>query len=135
MRKNLPVTQREYDYPADWILLSTTDTQSHITYANQSFCTVAGYTLNEMLGQPHNMVRHPDMPPAAFADLWASMKEGRPWRGIVLLSGAATHDLRRVVTGTLHTHRRAPDAVYPAAHGDAAGGLRTTVLRNQSGTG
>ena len=83
MRKNLPVTQREYDYPADWILLSTTDTQSHITYANQSFCTVAGYTLNEMLGQPHNMVRHPDMPPQAFEDLWKTIRKGEPWKGIV----------------------------------------------------
>ncbi|MCA1897958.1 PAS domain S-box protein, partial [Shewanella putrefaciens] len=56
MRKNLPVTQREYDYPADWILLSTTDTQSHITYANASFCKVSGYELDAMLGQTHNMV-------------------------------------------------------------------------------
>lgn len=83
MRKNLPVTQRENDYPADWILLSTTDTKSHITYANQSFCTVAGYTLNDMLGQPHNMVRHPDMPPQAFEDLWKTIRKGEPWKGIV----------------------------------------------------
>ncbi|MDT3294662.1 methyl-accepting chemotaxis protein [Shewanella sp. SP2S2-6] len=83
MRTNLPVTQREYDYPADWILLSTTDTQSHITYANPSFCTVAGYELDAMLGKPHNMVRHPDMPPQAFEDLWRCIKKGEPWKGIV----------------------------------------------------
>lgn len=83
MRKKLPVTQREYDYPADWILLSTTDTQSHITYANQSFCMVAGYTLNDMLGQTHNMVRHPYMPPQAFEDLWKTIRKGEPWKGIV----------------------------------------------------
>lgn len=83
MRTNLPVTQREYDYPADWILLSTTDTRSNITYANASFCTVAGYELDVMLGQPHNMVRHPDMPPQAFEDLWKCIKNGEPWKGIV----------------------------------------------------
>lgn len=83
MRKNLPVTQREYDYPADWILLSTTDTQSHITYANASFCKVSGYELDAMLGQTHNMVRHPDMPPQAFEDLWKKIKKGEPWKGIV----------------------------------------------------
>ncbi|UXM82013.1 PAS domain-containing protein [Shewanella seohaensis] len=92
MRKNLPVTQREYDYPADWILLSTTDTKSHITYANPSFCTVAGYELSAMLGQPHNMVRHPDMPPQAFEDLWKTIRKGeeghsqkslRQWRPLL----------------------------------------------------
>ena len=83
MRTNLPVTQREYDYPADWILLSTTDTQSHITYVNQSFCTVAGFELDTMLGKPHNMVRHPDMPPHAFEDMWRCIKKGEPWKGIV----------------------------------------------------
>lgn len=81
MRTNLPVTQREYDYPADWILLSTTDTQSHITYANQSFCTVAGYDLDAMLGKPHNMVRHPDMPPQAFEDLWRCIKKASLGKG------------------------------------------------------
>lgn len=83
MRNNQPVTQRENDYPADWILLSTTDTKSIIKYANDSFCQVAGYTLADLEGQPHNMVRHPDMPPAAFADMWSTIKKGNPWKGLV----------------------------------------------------
>ncbi|MBW8182637.1 methyl-accepting chemotaxis protein [Shewanella nanhaiensis] len=83
MRQNLPVTQKNYDYPADWILLSTTDTSSIIKYANPSFCNVAGYQLDKMVGEPHNMVRHPDMPPAAFEDLWTTIKGGHPWKGMV----------------------------------------------------
>ncbi|MGI2260495.1 methyl-accepting chemotaxis protein [Shewanella sp. GXUN23E] len=83
MRNNQPVTQKENDYPADWILLSTTDTKSIIKYANDSFCQIAGYKLSDLEGQPHNMVRHPDMPSAAFADLWTTIKKGQPWKGLV----------------------------------------------------
>ncbi|MBV7317044.1 PAS domain-containing methyl-accepting chemotaxis protein [Shewanella sp. NIFS-20-20] len=83
MRKNMPVTQRNNEYPADWILLSTTDDQSRIKYANDSFCKIAGYSLDEMKGQTHNMVRHPDMPPAAFADMWSKIQKGHPWKGLV----------------------------------------------------
>ncbi|MFT5235392.1 MAG: aerotaxis receptor [Shewanella sp.] len=83
MRQNLPVTQKNYDYPANWILLSTTDTSSIIKYANPSFCDVAGYPLDQMVGEPHNMVRHPDMPPAAFTDMWTTIKGGHPWKGMV----------------------------------------------------
>ena len=83
MRQNLPVTQKNYDYPANWILLSTTDTSSIIKYANPSFCDVAGYPLDQMVGEPHNMVRHPDMPPAAFEDMWSTIKGGHPWKGMV----------------------------------------------------
>lgn len=83
MRKNLPVTQNEYDYPKDWILLSTTDTKSIIKYANPAFCKVAGFEVDELVGQPHNMVRHPDMPEAAFADLWRCVQKGDPWKGLV----------------------------------------------------
>lgn len=83
MRKNLPVTQKENDYPSDWILLSTTDTKSIVKYANESFCQVAGYQLSDLQGQPHNMVRHPDMPSAAFADMWQTIQKGQPWKGLV----------------------------------------------------
>ena len=65
------------------ILLSTTDLNSHIKYANQSFCNIAGYELDEMLGQPHNMVRHPDMPKAAFKNMWSYIQNGQPWMGLV----------------------------------------------------
>jgi len=61
MRNNQPVTQKEFDFPADATLISTTDTSSRITYANAAFTAVSGYDTSEITGQPHNMVRHPDM--------------------------------------------------------------------------
>jgi aerotaxis receptor len=83
MRTNLPVSQREYQFPGNETLLSTTDTSSHIGYANAAFIRTSGYTIDELMGQPHNMVRHPDMPVEAFADMWRSLKEGQSWRALV----------------------------------------------------
>lgn len=83
MRQNLPVTNREFDFPADATLMSTTDPQSHITYANDAFVAVSGFTREEIEGSPHNMVRHPDMPPEAFADMWSTLKAGQPWTALV----------------------------------------------------
>jgi len=83
VRRNLPVTQREYAFPAGRTLVSVTDLKGRITYCNPSFVEVSGYAAEELLGQPHNIVRHPDMPAEAFRDLWATVGGGRPWTGIV----------------------------------------------------
>ncbi len=83
MRVNEPVTQREFEFPDHATLMSTTDTQSHITYANAAFIEVSGFSREEIQGQPHNLVRHPDMPPQAFADMWATLKGGEPWTALV----------------------------------------------------
>lgn len=83
MKNNLPVTQKEYEFPADATLMSTTDTQSHIVYANAAFVAVSGFERDEIMGQPHNMVRHPDMPTQAFADMWATLKAGQSWTALV----------------------------------------------------
>ncbi|AOF87016.1 sensory box protein [Hydrogenophaga sp. RAC07] len=83
MRLNTPVTQREYEFPDNATLMSTTDTQSRITYANAAFLDVSGFTLEEIQHQPHNLVRHPDMPKEAFADMWATLKGGEPWTALV----------------------------------------------------
>jgi aerotaxis receptor len=83
MRTNLPVTQREYQFPGTETLLSTTDTSSHIAYANAAFIRTSGFATDELMGQPHNLVRHPDMPVEAFADMWRSLKEGQSWRALV----------------------------------------------------
>ncbi|MBU2711196.1 methyl-accepting chemotaxis protein [Zooshikella harenae] len=64
-------------------LVSTTDTRGKITYANKSFCRVSGYSLEELVGKPHNLVRHPDMPKVTFKDLWDKLKAEKPWRGLV----------------------------------------------------
>ncbi|WP_029590386.1 PAS domain-containing methyl-accepting chemotaxis protein [Franconibacter pulveris] len=78
-----PVTQRELTLDDNTTLMSTTDLQSYITHANDTFVQVSGYTLHELTGSPHNLVRHPDMPKAAFADMWYTLKQGEPWTGIV----------------------------------------------------
>jgi aerotaxis receptor len=83
MRHNQPVTQREFAYPDDVTLMSTTDPQSHIAYANAAFIAVSGFEREEILDQPHNTVRHPDMPPEAFADMWATLKAGESWTALV----------------------------------------------------
>ncbi len=83
MRNNGPVTQREYQLPAGTTLVSTTDLQSHITYCNPAFVDVSGYAQEELIGQPHNLVRHPDMPTEAYRDMWATLKAGQPWTALV----------------------------------------------------
>jgi aerotaxis receptor len=83
MRVNEPVTQREFAFPEDATLMSTTDPSSRITYANQAFIDVSGFSREEIQGQPHNLVRHPDMPEEAFADMWATLKGGEPWTALV----------------------------------------------------
>ena len=83
MRINQPVTQREYPLDGRQTLLSTTDTKGRITYANSAFVAVSGFTAEELQGQPHNIVRHPDMPPEAFADMWATIKGGDSWTALV----------------------------------------------------
>ncbi len=83
MRTNQPVTQREYQFPANATLLSTTDTDSRISYANAAFIRTSGFSAEELLGQPHNIVRHPDMPQEAFADMWRSLKNGQSWTALV----------------------------------------------------
>lgn len=83
MRSNLPVTQTEYPFPRGRALVSTTDLQGRILYCNPAFIDVSGYAREELLGQPHNLIRHPDMPAEAFRDLWDTVASGRPWSGVV----------------------------------------------------
>ncbi|WP_374564134.1 methyl-accepting chemotaxis protein [Ideonella sp.] len=83
MRKNLPVTQRDYPIDEGMTLLSTTDLKGRIVYANAAFVKVSGFQLDELIGQPHNIVRHPDMPSEAFADMWQTLKTGRSWTALV----------------------------------------------------
>ncbi|MDI4635895.1 PAS domain-containing protein [Pelomonas sp. V22] len=84
MRLNEPVTQRDYDFPSDHTLVSVTDLKGRITYCNKSFVAVSGYTEEELLGQPHNLLRHPDMPAEAFRDMWETIQtKGKPWTGLV----------------------------------------------------
>ncbi|HEX5784050.1 MAG TPA: methyl-accepting chemotaxis protein, partial [Burkholderiaceae bacterium] len=83
MRNNQPVTQNEQKLLDDQTLISVTDLKGRITYANKAFISLSGYLEDELLGQPHNIVRHPDMPEEAFRDLWATIESGSPWSGLV----------------------------------------------------
>ncbi len=83
MKKNYPVSGVEKDYPDNIHIVTTTDPKGITTYANKDFIDVSGFSEEEILGKNHNIVRHPEMPPAAFADLWQNIKQGKPWMGIV----------------------------------------------------
>lgn len=83
MRNNLPVTGRNLELPQDANILSTTSPQSHITYVNPDFIRISGFHEDELIGQPHNIVRHPDMPAAAFEHMWSTLKSGKSWMGLV----------------------------------------------------
>lgn len=65
------------------MIVSQTDLKGNILYANNDFCKIAGYTKDELIGQPHNIVRHNDMPKLAFKDLWDTVSSGKTWNGIV----------------------------------------------------
>ena len=73
----------ETEVPEDELIISRTDLQGRITYANETFCDISGYSESELVGKSHNIVRHPDMPSAAFQDLWETVKSGKQWVGIV----------------------------------------------------
>ena len=83
MRTNLPVTNVEFQLDNDAMIVSKTDPKGKLAYFNKQFVDASGFSEAELMGQPHNIVRHPDMPPEAFDDLWTTIKAGMPWAGAV----------------------------------------------------
>ncbi|HWK96589.1 MAG TPA: methyl-accepting chemotaxis protein [Pseudolabrys sp.] len=83
MRLNTPVLDVEFPLGDGKTIVSTTDLQGNITYANTYFVEASGYSESELIGEPQNILRHPDMPATAFKDLWHTIKAGLPWRGLV----------------------------------------------------
>ena len=83
MRNNQPVTNKEVLLNDQFSIVSTTDLQGNITYANTYFVEISGFELADLMGAPQNILRHPDMPVEAFADMWATIKSGEPWTGMV----------------------------------------------------
>ena len=79
----MPVTNREAELKDTSSIVSKTDVKGTITYINRDFMEISGFSEQELIGHNHNIVRHPDMPPAAFEDLWNTIKAGKPWSGIV----------------------------------------------------
>ncbi len=79
MKVNIPVTDHELIMEKGDILVTRTNSKGVITYANDAFVKISGFDRDELVGKNHNVVRHPDMPAAAFEDLWVTIKEGKPW--------------------------------------------------------
>ena len=75
--------QNENEIPIDYLFISETDEKGIITYANPYFSKICGWSIQELLGEPHNIIRHPDVPKAAFADLWATIEDDKWWNGFV----------------------------------------------------
>ncbi len=69
--------------PKDELIISRTDLKGVITYANETFATISGYSVDELIGQTHNIVRHPDMPKRAFKDMWNKLQNQQQWVGVV----------------------------------------------------
>ncbi|ONZ79393.1 methyl-accepting chemotaxis protein, partial [Burkholderia cenocepacia] len=142
MRNNQPVTQQEFDFPDDVTLMSTTDADSIITYANTTFAQVSGFSNEELVGQPHNVVRHPDMPKEAFADMWATLRRGEPWTALVknrrkngdhywvranaipVMRNGAPQGYMSVRTKAPHDETQAAEALYRAFREGKAGRRR-----------
>ena len=130
MRTNLPVTRNEVKLTDSTLIVSKTDLKGRITYINRDFLDISGFTAQELVGEPHNIVRHPDMPTEAFEDLWRTLKEGRPWTGYVknrckngdyywVLANAAPIIENGQVTGYISVRRKASDeaiATHEAAY-------------------
>jgi PAS domain-containing protein len=128
MRTNLPVTTVEYPITDETLIVSKTDTKGRLTYFNDQFVDAAGFIEAELMGQPHNIIRHPDMPPEAFADLWATLKAGKPWAGAVknrrknaARSFGGNADLDRGACAT--AYRRGCDGVGGSLHQRSVGGV------------
>jgi aerotaxis receptor len=83
MRDNQPISQQEYLFADSDMLVSTTNPQGIITHCNAAFARVSGFDTDELIGQPHNLIRHPDVPPEVFKDMWSTVGRGKPWNGVV----------------------------------------------------
>lgn len=83
MKENLPVTDEEVEVHPEDVLISRTDLKGRITFASSDFAKISGYTVQEMKGKAHNIVRHPDVPPVLFKDMWDSIQNQIPWSGII----------------------------------------------------
>ena len=155
MRTNLPVTDKEVVLRPDSLIVSKTDLKGRITYINHDFIEVSGFSEAELIGEPHNLVRHPDMPSEAFEDLWRDLKAGRPWTGMVknrckngdfywvIATATPTQDASGNIDGYMSVRRKpsaeqvqAADQAYRLFREKRAGNLRIqhgAVVKGRSG--
>jgi len=147
MRVNLPVSTQEYAFPKGETLVSTTDLKGRILYCNPMFIEVSGYEKEELLGQPHNMIRHPDMPEEAFRDMWETIASGAPWSAAVknrrkdgsfywvmanvtpLMQGDQPTGYMSVRTEATREQINASDQLYRQMQAEKQAGAQVHVLR------
>ena len=91
----------ETEVPEVDLIISRTDLQGNITYANETFAEISGYEMEELIGKPHNIVRHPDMPSSVFEDLWERIQEKKQWIGVVknMRKDSGFYWVRAIVSG------------------------------------
>ena len=91
----------ETEVPVEEIIISRTDLEGNITYANEIFCEISGYEVDELIGKPHNIVRHPDMPSVIFSELWEALHNGEQWKGVIknLRSDKGYYWVEAIVSG------------------------------------
>lgn len=146
MRTNLPITEKEYDFSSDELLMSTTDNKGQITHCNAAFIRVSGFTMDELMGQPHNMVRHPHMPAEAFKDMWSTIGNGRNWSALVknrrkngdfywvrahvtpIVVNGKPRGYMSVRTKPSREEVRAAEALYAKLKAEREAGIKTFVL-------
>jgi aerotaxis receptor len=80
--ENPVVVDEEYSFGSD-VIISQTDINGVVTYVNRAFCSVSGFSVDELIGQSHNIVRHPDMPRGIFTKLWETIAGGQAWNGLI----------------------------------------------------
>ena len=142
----MPVSANAYTFPADQTLVSVTDQKGRITYCNPAFVAVSGFSRAELLGQPHNLVRHPEMPEEAFRDMWDTIQKKMPWTGMVknrrkngdyywvranatpMLNGTQVTGYLSVRTAPSTTDIAAAEQLYAQMRSDAQAGRRVLSL-------
>ncbi len=83
IKEKIKELQKSIDIISENVIYSRTDTKGFITYASKAFCKISGYTQEELLGKPHNIIRHMDMPKEAFKNMWQTIQSGKSWKGEV----------------------------------------------------
>ena len=147
MRLNHPVNAVEFAFPPGESLVSTTDLKGRILYCNPAFVAVSGFDKDELLGQPHNLIRHPDMPEEAFRDMWQTIASGQPWSAAVknrrkdgsfywvianvtpLMQGDTPIGFMSVRTPPSREQVAAAEALYRTMRAEKAGGTRAHRLQ------
>ncbi|MBU0745455.1 MAG: PAS domain-containing protein, partial [Gammaproteobacteria bacterium] len=148
MRINLPVTQQNFDFSGHELLVSTTNTKGEITHCNPAFVRVSGFSYEELIGQPHNLIRHPDMPAEAYKDMWRTIGRGEPWTGLVknrrkngdhywvranvtpILEGGKPRAYMSVRTKPTAAETAAAEALYAQMRSEASSGASSFYLES-----